>query len=380
MDTSFERTAEHRRKMEERIADLPSVVGEPVYSNPDQPPPPPPPSRPGTGSTFFSSCLVAGCATLLAPFAIMFGLAVLVYFVSSSGLGDVGSAFDSSATVLEKELRPGTTGAGTIALVTIHGVIAGDGSSLESDGPLAYVCEQLRAAARDKNVKAVVLQIDSPGGGLSASDIIHNQVLKLRAAGKKVVAWGGGLMASGGYYVAVAAESVVASPTATVGSIGVVMQHFQVAGLLDKLGVKVDPITAGDKKDMGSMFREMTPAERDYLQRYIDQSHERFIRIVSEGRNLPDAQVRALADGGIFTADEALEKKLVDEVGYMDDALARAEHLACGKGMRVVTYKRILSLGDLLGNAGRGAGQAMMEAATEAPAPRAMAVWDGGER
>lgn len=379
MDTNFERAAEHRRKMEERLAELPSVVGEPVRMDSPQPPPPPPPR---TGFTFLNSCLAAGCATLLAPFAIMFGIAVFLYFASSSGIGNVNTALDSysAANLREREVRSGSSGAGTIVLVTIHGVIAGDGSALEGDGAMAYVCDQLRAAARDKDVKAVVLQIDSPGGGLSASDTIHNEVLKIREAGKKVVAWGGGLMASGGYYVAAAAESIMASPTATVGSIGVILQHYQVEGLLDKLGVKVDPITAGEKKDIGSPFREMTPAERAFLQKYIDQAHERFIRIVAEGRNLPDARVRALADGAIFSADEALANKLVDKIGYIGDAVAQAEQLVGAENMRVVSYRRILSLGELLRNAGRGAGEAMMETATQTPTPRAMAVWNGGER
>ena len=351
-------------------------------------PAPPPPGGMGVGQNIAQSCLIAGCVTVLVPCLMVFGFFLFLYFVAVSGMeqagnaggGGLGSIYQSSGNtnLSERQLRRGSDDA-VIAIVTIQGVINGNGSPLDGDGSMAYVSEQLRAVAANDNVRAVILQVDSPGGGLTASDQLYNEVKKLREKNIPVLAWAGSMMASGGYYIAVAADEIMASPTATVGSIGVIMQHFQVRELLEKIGVKVDPITSGERKDLASPFREMTDEERQLLQNYIDTAHKRFVDIVAEGRKMPEEEVRKLADGGIFSAEAAKENGLVDSVGYIDDAIAWAEAKAKKKNMRVIGYRRIISFGDLFREAGRGAAGAVIESAANEPAtPRAMAVWDGG--
>lgn len=329
-----------------------------------------PPHRDGTSWRFnaLNSCLVAGCVTVFVPFLLLAGFFFLVYSLASVGLGEATSGPLASLVqstgqpnIRTRELRAGKTGAGAIAVVHIHGAIDGRGSTLDGDGNLAFVSQQLRLAADDDSVKAVILQIDSPGGGLTASDLIHHEVQLLRRKGKPVLAWAGGMMLSGGYYVAVAADKIMANPTATIGSIGVILQHFQVGELLEKMGVRVDPVTSGEHKDMGSPFREMTPEERRLLQEYVDGSHRRFVEIVAKGRGLPEDRVLALADGGIHNADAALELGLVDLVGYMNDAVDWAEKAANEEGMRIVGYRRIVSLTDLFAEAGQGAASAFLQ-------------------
>ena len=341
------------------------------------------PSAPGVGVTVFQSCMIAGCATVLVPFLLVGGFFITVFLLISSGMDDASSSsFDSfmsgstGSNLRERVIRPGDGDAGTVAIIAVTGAIDGNGSPLEGDGAMAHLSEQMRAAGENKDVMAVILQIDSPGGGLTASDQLHNEVTKLKAKGKHVLAWAGGMMASGGYYIAAGADGIMASPTSTVGSIGVIMRHFQVAEMLRKIGVATDPIISGERKDLGSPFREMTPAERELLQDYIDHSHRRFVEIVAEGRGMEVDEVAKLADGGIFTAEAARENGLIDRIGYIEDALEWAEDLSGSSNMRVISYRRLASLGDLFREAGSGAAGAVVEAAGAESAPRAMAIWD----
>ncbi len=352
------------------------------YRNP--PPYRPAPDRGALGTTALQSCLVAGCVTVLVPVLLIGGFMLVMYFALASGIdsmesGSLTSLVQSSGeqNLRERVLRTGASGAGTIAVVTVHGAIDGNGSPLDGTGSLGFASQQLRAAARNNAVKAVILQIDSPGGGLTASDLLHHEVDLLRRRGKPVIAWAGSTMASGGYYIAVAAESIMASPTTTIGSIGVIMQHFQVQELLAKLGIRVDPVTSGAHKDIGSPFREMTPEERRILEDYIAVAHARFVGIVAEGRDLPPEQVREIADGRIFVPAVALERGLIDSIGYIEDAVAWAENRVGDTNMRVIGYRRQLSLGDLFNEAGAGAAGAAVRAARDEATPQTMAVWDG---
>ncbi|MCD8351337.1 MAG: signal peptide peptidase SppA [Planctomycetaceae bacterium] len=345
----------------------------------------PTPDRGFLGNTVLQSCLVAGCVTVFVPVLLIGGFMLVMYFALSSSLdsmesGSFSSLVQSSASepnLRERVLRTGASGAGTIAVVTVHGAIDGNGSPLDGTGSLGFVSQQLRAAARSSAVKAVILQIDSPGGGLTASDLLHHEVELLRQRGKPVIAWAGSTMASGGYYIAVAAESIMASPTTTIGSIGVIMQHFQVQEMLAKLGIRVDPVTSGAHKDLGSPFREMTPEERRILENYIAVAHARFVGIVAEGRDLPPERVREMADGSIFVPAVALERGLIDSIGYIEDAVAWVEDRIGESNMRIIGYRRQLSIGDLFNEAGAGAAGAAVRAAREETTPQTMAVWDG---
>lgn len=349
-------------------------------------PPSSPPRKNGGwwGFNAMTSCLVAGCVSLLVPVLLLGGFFYITYALFSSGIeeaaaGPFASFVQTSPNPLrERVLRSGKDGAGTIAIVSIHGAIDGNGSPLDGDGSLAHISRQLRAARESKEVKAVILQIDSPGGGLSPSDQLYHEIRLLKKKGKPILAWAGGMMASGGYYLAVAADTIMASPTATIGSIGVMMRHIQLTELMQKTGVKVAPITSGEHKDIASPFREMTAEERGMLQEYVNQSHSRFVDVVAKGRGLAEEKVRTLADGGIFTAATAKEHELVDSIGYIDDAIEWAENAAGETGMRVVGYRRPISFGEFFTEASRGAASAVLETAgRRTSAPKAMAVYDG---
>jgi protease-4 len=285
------------------------------------------------------------------PFILLltFGLALSLFFPSDAT--NVTGVFDSVSLTSprEKVLRQGQDGdSGSLAIVSLRGEIAGQGSGLSGDSLLAQVAAELQAAGRDPLVKAVVLQIDSPGGGLTPSDLLHQEIVRLRRQDKVVVAWAGSLMASGGYYVAAGADAIVSSPTAIIGSIGVVISRFQVEGLLDKLGVKAEPVLAGRLKDLGSPFRDLSPEERTILQDTVDSARQRFVEVVAEGRHLTLPATEDLADGRIFTPEQAKNLGLVDQIGYVDDAIDLAEALVGEKGLRVFTYRRPFALASLL--------------------------------
>jgi protease-4 len=201
------------------------------------------------------------------------------------------------------------------------------------------VIRNIRNFVDDGGVKAIVLRIDSPGGGVGASQEIYQEVVKARKV-KKVVASLGGVAASGGYYVACGADKIVANPGTITGSIGVVMQFANLEELLKKIGYKGYVIKSGQHKDIGSPFREMTPEEKELLQGVIDTVHKQFIKAVAEGRNLPIDKVTAIADGRIFAGEQAQALGLVDELGNLEDSIAIAARMAGIKGRPFVVYGR----------------------------------------
>ena len=183
-----------------------------------------------------------------------------------------------------------------MALVKIEGVL------LLSE----HVVEELNGYAEDSSIKAIVIRIDSPGGGVVPSQEIYNAVKNARKEGKKVIASMGSVAASGGYYIAAAADKIVANPGTLTGSIGVKMEFANLEKLLEKIGVKGMVVKAGEFKDIGSPYRDMTDQEKKLLQDVIDDVHSQFIKAVAEGRDLPETDVRAIADGRIFTGQQAL--------------------------------------------------------------------------
>lgn len=240
-------------------------------------------------------------------------------------------------------------GKAKIAVIPIEGFI-GFGESdgiFAGENMVARVTESLRKAAADPAVKAVVLRIDSPGGGITASDAIHHEVAAFTLSGKKAVAFCGDLAASGAYYIACAADRIVVHPTGITGNIGVIMHTMNVEGLLTRLGVADVTIKSGEQKDLLSPFRPMTAAERAGLQATVDEMFGRFVRVVAEGRGLPEEEVRALADGRIFTGTRACELHLADALGYESDAIAAARELCGEPEAGVVEYRRTRTLLDL---------------------------------
>ncbi len=206
---------------------------------------------------------------------------------------------------------------------------------------LVRLREELKKAGDDAKVRAVVLRINSPGGTVTASDIIYRELMLFRErAHVPIVAVLMDVAASGGYYAALAADTIVAHPTTVTGSIGTIMLTVNAQGLMDKLGLAAVTVKSGEHKDMGSPFRTLTPDERKIFQSVIDDLHGQFVKLVAERRRLPRETAAQLADGRIYTAEQALRLKLIDGIGYMPDALATARREAGVKDARVVVYKR----------------------------------------
>ena len=212
------------------------------------------------------------------------------------------------------------------------------------EGPILDARETvktIRSYQDNARVRALVLRVDSPGGGVVASQEIHDAVVAFKDSGKQVVTSMGTVAASGGYYVAAPSNLILANPGTLTGSIGVIMSLANFEGLLEKVGVTNVTIKAGANKDIGSPFREMTDAERTLLQGVMDDIHDQFIEAVANGRGRPLEEVRPLADGRIFTGKQALEMGLVDEIGNLDTAIRRAGELAGIKGRpRVIEQKK----------------------------------------
>jgi protease-4 len=231
-----------------------------------------------------------------------------------------------------------------VAVIDVDGMIMNcRGNSLlgSSENPVSLFREKLDAAADDKRVKAVVLRINSPGGAVTASDIMYQDLVAFRhKTGKPVVACLMDVAASGGYYLAMGCDWIYAHPTTVTGSIGVIMSLYNASGLFAKIGVATNPIKSGPNKDIGNPGRDMTPEERAILQGMVNSFYDQFVKVVALGRKLPEDQVRSLADGRVFTGAEAQKLGLVDEVGYLENALATARKLACIDDAKVVAYDR----------------------------------------
>lgn len=229
-----------------------------------------------------------------------------------------------------------------VAVVRIEGIIIDSREAIE----------ELRKYRESPGVKAIVLRIDSPGGGVVPSQEIYAEVLKARTEGRvKMVTSMGNLAASGGYYIAAATDKIVANPGTLTGSIGVIMELANVQGLMEKVGVQSVVIKSGKHKDLASPFRTMSAKDRAILQTVLDDVHDQFIQAVAAGRTMQVDQVRGLADGRIFTGRQAKTVKLVDELGDLQDAIKLAGKMGGITGEpRVVETRKRFSLRDLLGN------------------------------
>lgn len=206
---------------------------------------------------------------------------------------------------------------------------------------LSSIRYRLEKAAEDKHIKGIILRIDTPGGEVTASDIIYNEIQMFKQkTGVPVVVLGMGIMASGGYYIASASDYIIAHPTAITGSIGVISIFPNIKELFDKLGIQVNIIKSGKMKDSGSTFREMTSEEEAVFQSMVDEFYQNFFDVVLEGRKelLTRERLKEIADGRIYTAGQALELKLIDEIGYFDTAFEKAKQLAGIRNAKLVTY------------------------------------------
>jgi protease-4 len=204
------------------------------------------------------------------------------------------------------------------------------------------ILRQIRAAQADDSVRAIILEVDSPGGAVTPSDEIYRALNEFKASvnNRKVVVFVRDLAASGGYYVAMAADRIIAEPTAIVGSVGVIMETFNIKGLSEKLGITDVTIKSGANKDLLNPFHDVPPEQRALMQKLIDDMYNRFLGIVAKGRAMDVETMRPLADGRVFSAEEALKLNLVDELGYFEKAIAATKKLLGEKTLRIVTYEQ----------------------------------------
>lgn len=311
---------------------------------------------------------------LVALFAsVLFNVAALSLLAVSGLVGSEGRE-----KVQEEFYSHNRHGPLKVAIISIEGLI------LEGEG---FVKKQIDHARRDAaagNLKAVVLRVDSPGGTVSGSDMIYHELRKLAEETQvPLVVSMGSLAASGGYYVSMAVgdtpRSVYAEPTTWTGSIGVIIPHYNAADLLDRWGIEEDSVASHPLKNMGSFARQMTDEERAIFQGLVDESFARFKEIIRQGRPKfhQDAELLdKLATGQIFTAQQAKQTGLVDEIGFLEDAVDRAIELAGLKGredeVQVVRYRKQPTVFDvLLGASAQAKPRASLEMLVEMTTPRA---------
>jgi len=290
------------------------------------------PARKGTGWRIFWGIVLA--------FSVMANIALFLMLI-----GVVAVFTTGQRSILTEEVVREGPARNKIAMVTVQGVIDGQ---LASD-----VYQQLKVAGQDHRVKGLIVRVNSPGGTISASDQIYKQIGKFRSKSNiPVIAFMQGVAASGGYYTSVACEKIIAEPTTITGSIGVISWYLVVQELLEeKLGVLPVTVKSGPKKDWPSSFREPTPEELQYMQdKLIAPAFERFVQVVVEGRkeSLSSEEVRRLADGGIYGAQEALDEKLIDDIGYLDEAIDLVKSLAGIEKAQVVEYRKPFTFTDFL--------------------------------
>jgi protease-4 len=216
-----------------------------------------------------------------------------------------------------------------VALVRVEGMIIDSKDTID----------EIKEYAKDPLIKAIVLRIDSPGGAVAPAQEIYEEVRKA-VTKKKVVVSMGSVAASGGYYIASPATRIIANPGTLTGSIGVIMEIPNLEGLMSKLGIKTEVVKSGRHKDMASVFRGIKKEEREILQEVLDNVHDQFIIAVAEGRKMLHDDIKKIADGRVFTGEQALKAGLIDELGNLEDALQAAARLSGIKGEPVVISKK----------------------------------------
>lgn len=286
----------------------------------------------------------------------LFIASTVINFLSGFVFSDAENAFTDMFAVSEELFAEEIIEEGDmlskIAVLTIDGVIqdTGDASSF-FESPLynhkAFM-EKLEYVKEDKDVKAVILRVNSPGGGVVESAEIHDKIKEIQKETKKPIYISmGSMAASGGYYVSAPADKIFASPETLTGSLGVIMQGMNYAGLAEKYGVDFVTIKSGPYKDIMSPTREMTEEEREILQSMINNSYEGFVKVISEGRGLSVNEVKKIADGRIYDGRQAKELNLIDGFGYLDDVIESVRKDEKLQDAMVVKYSENMGFGSL---------------------------------
>jgi len=338
----------------------PQVVQERILTTP-----PPPPRKMG----FFLRAIL-----FFMVLGFLGSLALNVLLIGIVGMLQLGS-LDADSRVQEKFFALNRHGSDKIAILSIEGTI------LDADGFFKHQIDRALKDAKDGNLKALVVRVDSPGGTISGSDAMLHYLRKL---GKEtripIVVSMGGVAASGGYYVSMCVgdqpNTIFAEPTTWTGSIGVVIPHYNLSELMRKWGIQEDAVASHPLKTMGSFARDMTPEERKIFQALVDEGFSAFKAAIQSGRPKfqkdPEALDR-LATGQIFTAAQALENGLIDKIGFIEDAILRAIDLAGldEKNVKVVKYRAEPRLSDVLWGRSRVPPSVDLSALLEATTPRA---------
>lgn len=290
-------------------------------------------------------CLL-GCGTVLV-FLLLFVMCVGVLAGMMSKISGGQDGDFSEENVQQNRLGKRDK----IAVINISGIIMNGSFSYGDSADSEEICRQLDKAEKDPTVKAVIISLNTPGGEVTASDDIHGRILKLKRA-KPVVALMNSIAASGGYYVAVACDRIVASRLTLTGSIGVIISTYNYKGLLDKVGVASEVYKSGEMKDMLNGAKVRSPKEAAVIQELVDDSYSEFVRLVSAGRKIPVERIRntIIGDGRVLHGSNALRLGLVDQLGRMDTAVAEAEKLVgvSPGSLNVVRYRRRLTFLDVL--------------------------------
>lgn len=274
---------------------------------------------------------------------VLMGLLAVVGVVGMTLSGLPGGAAGGIDEIVE-EARPG---APKLVIIDLRGpMMRGEGLG---GGVTDDALRMLDRALEDDLVAGVLLNIDTPGGSVTDADLIHHRIGRLKSKKRKVLVHMGDLCASGGYYAAVAADEIWALPTTVTGSIGVIISNLEFGGLLERFGVRDDSIASGRNKQLLSPFHPLTPEQRGLLQGIVDAMFQRFLDVVAEGRGLEVDAFRHLADGRVLTAQEAEAAKLVDTIGYPEEALDRLRRMVGEEQHAVVRYRITPGLGAMFG-------------------------------
>ncbi|GIN72979.1 putative signal peptide peptidase SppA [Bacillus sp. J14TS2] len=326
---------------------------------------------------------------------IALGVAAFVFFVST--IVNLASSFlfaDFSKLVNEgvggneafaEEVVESGSPAEKIAVLEVDGVIqdTGEASIFQTAG---YVhkefMKQLNHVKDDSSVKGIILHVNSPGGGTNESAEIHHKLVQIQEeTDKPIYVSMGSMAASGGYYISAPATKIFASPETMTGSLGVIMQGVNIGELADKLGIDFTTIKSGPYKDIMSQYRDMTEEEKDILDSMLKNSYDEFVRIISEGRDMSETEVREIADGRVYDGRQAKEVGLIDDFGYQEDVIEQLKNDYKLQGAQVIRYTAGVGFGSFFGVIAKQFGgkdaemQGITKLLTQPNAPRLMYLY-----
>lgn len=293
------------------------------------------------------------------------GIAALIFFASAmfsifQGINDIASQADinellaSDQAFLEEVIEPGNNSR-KIVVLEVNGVIQDTGEEESLFSPAGYnhrgFMEKLNAVKDDNSVRGLIIRVNSPGGGVVESAEIHDKLMEIKDERKiPIYVSMGGTAASGGYYIAAPATKIYATPDTLTGSLGVIMEGYNLSGLAEKLGIEVMTIKSGPYKDIMSSTREMTEEEKQILQDMLNNAYESFVDVIASGRGLSEAEVKEIADGRVYDGRQAKELNLIDDFGYLEDVIAAMKEEQDLKNAQVVEYSTdALGFGSLFG-------------------------------